>query len=106
MATIIPATKARNNFFDILDSVFYEGKEFVVEKNGESFARIVPEKKRPTPEEVDKILAEVRSVFGTKKQKYWGVMDTPEWKRREKRSFKELYKKAERIDAVLKAKIK
>lgn len=93
MVTVIPATKARNNFFDILNAVIYKGEEFVVEKDGEGRARIMPEPKRPSAEEIDKILADVREVFAkSAKRKYWGVMDTPAWKRKERRYLERLSK--------------
>lgn len=93
MATVIPATKARNKFFDILDAVIYKGEEFVVEKNGAGRVKIVPEPKRPSPKEIEKILADVREVFAkSAKRKYWGVMDTPAWKKKERRYLKRLSK--------------
>lgn len=98
MATVIPATKARNNFFDILNAVIYKGEEFVVEKSGEGSVRIVPELKRPSPEEIDRVLARVRKVFGTKRPKYWSVMDTPAWKKKERKYLKDLYKRVNKYD--------
>lgn len=93
MATVIPATKARNNFFDILNAVIYKGEEFVVEKSGEGSVRIMPEPKRPSPEEIDKILSEFKRVFGKHaRRKYWGVMDTPAWKKKERRYLERLSK--------------
>lgn len=94
MPTVIAATKARNNFFDILDSVKYKGEEFVVEKNGEPVAMVSPMPAKRSPEEIDRIIADVRKVFAkSKRRKYWSVLGTPEWKRREKAYFKSLYKR-------------
>lgn len=91
MVTVIPATKARNKFFDILNAVIYKGEEFVVEKNGAGRVKIIPEPKRPSPKEIDKILDEFKRVFGKHaRRKYWGVMDTPAWKRKERRYLKRL----------------
>lgn len=99
MATVIPATKARNNFFDILDAVIYKGEEFVVEKNGAGRAKIVPEPKRPSPEEIDKILDEFKRVFGKHaRRKYWGVMDTPAWKKKEAKYLENLYKRVNKYN--------
>lgn len=93
MATVIPATKARNNFFDILNAVIYKGEEFVVEKNGEGRVKIIPETPRRSPEEVKKILANFRKTFAkAARRKYWGVMDTPAWKRKERRYLERLSK--------------
>lgn len=97
MATVIPATKARNRFFDLLDEVIYKGEEIVVEKVGAGRVRIVPEKKKPTPEEIDRILADVRKVFAkSKKRKYWSVVDTPAWRRKESRYLENLHKRVNR----------
>lgn len=98
MVTVIPATKARNNFFYILNAVIYKGEEFVVEKNGEGSVRIMPEPKRPSPEEIDRVLARVRKVFGTKRPKYWSVIDTPAWKKKERKYLKDLYKRVNKYD--------
>lgn len=97
MATVIPATKARNRFFDLLDEVIYKGEEIVVEKAGAGKVRIVPEKEKPTPEEIDRILANVRKVFAkSKKRKYWSVVDTPAWRRKEARYLENLHKRVNR----------
>jgi hypothetical protein len=32
MKNVISATEARNNFFEMLNSVIYKGEEFIVEK--------------------------------------------------------------------------
>lgn len=105
MATVIPATKARNRFFDLLDSVIYEGEEFIIEKAGAGKVRIVPEEKEPTPEQVDKILADVRKVFAkSKKRKYWSVLDTPAWKKKETKYLEDLYKRVNRTDLLSKNK--
>lgn len=98
MTQIIPATKARNRFFDILDDVIYKGEEIVIEKAGAGKVRIIPEEKEPTPEEIDKTLAEFKRVFAKDaKRKYWSVFDTPAWKRKEAQYLKNLHKKLEGI---------
>lgn len=93
MATVIPATKARNNFFEILDLAMYEGKEFIIEKDGKPAAKVSPVVPKRDPKEIDKILAGVRKAFASsKRRKYWGVMDTPAWKRKERRYLERLSK--------------
>lgn len=93
MATVIPATKARNKFFDILNAVIYKGEEFVVEKNNAGRVKIIPETPKRSPEEVRKILANFRKTFAkAAKRKYWGVIDTPAWKKKERRYLERLSK--------------
>lgn len=98
MVTVIPATKARNKFFDILNAVIYKGEEFVVEKNGAGRVRIMPVKRKPTSREIDRVLDEFKRVFGKKRPKYWGVMDTPAWKRKEAKYLENLYKRVNKYD--------
>lgn len=98
MATVIPATKARNKFFDILNAVIYKGEEFVVEKNGEGRVRIMPVKDKPSPGEIDRVLARARKVFGTKRPKYWSAVETPAWRKKERKYLKELHKKVNKYD--------
>lgn len=89
----IPATKARNRFFELLDLVQYKGEEFIVEKDGEPAARLVPAEKMKSPEEIKKILRDVRKVFkNSPKRKYWSVMDTPAWKKKERKYLENLSK--------------
>lgn len=92
MKSPIPATEARNRFFEILNAVIYKGEEFIIEKSGEGRARIIPDKTKPSPEEIDRVLDEFKRVFGTKRPKYWGVTETPAWKRKERRYLKRLSK--------------
>jgi len=94
MANILSATEARNNFFDILNSVIFKGEEFVVKKENAGMVRIIPEKPvRPTAEEIDKVLADLRKIFAkTKKKKYWSVLDTPSWKKKERKYLENLSK--------------
>lgn len=94
MANILSATEARNNFFDLLNSVIFKGEEFVVKKMGAGMVRIIPEKpNRPTPEEIDKTLREFRRVFAkSAKRKYWSVLDTPAWKKKERKYLEDLSK--------------
>jgi len=98
MKSPIPATEARNRFFEILNAVIYKGEEFIVEKSGEGRVRIVPDKTKPSPEEIDRVLAKARKVFGTKRPKYWSVVETPVWKKKERKYLKELYKRVNKYD--------
>jgi len=38
----ISATDARNNFFSLIDQSMFEGKSFIVEKNGRPWANLTP----------------------------------------------------------------
>lgn len=92
--TVIPATEARNRFFEILNAVIFKGEEYVVEKEHAGRVRIVPEeRKKPTAEEIEKTLAQLRRVFGKyKRRKYWSVLDTPAWKKKERKYLEDLSK--------------
>ena len=93
MKNVISATKARNNFFEILNSVIYKGEEFVVEKKDAGTVRIVPDKPKHSPEEIEKTLKEFRRVFAkSAKRKYWSVIDTPAWKKKERKYLENLSK--------------
>ena len=78
----------------MLNSVIYKGEEFVIEKEDAGSVRIVPEvRKRPTADEIEKTLAQLRRVFGKyKKRKYWSVLDTPAWKKKERKYLQNLSK--------------
>ena len=94
MKHVLSATEARNNFFEMLNSVIYKGEEFIVEKEDAGSVRIVPAvRKRPTADEIEKTLAQLRKVFGKyKKRKYWSVLDTPSWKKKERKYLENLSK--------------
>jgi len=93
MKNIISATEARNNFFEILNAVIYKGEEFIVEKRDAGSVRIVPAKPRHSPEEIDKILKDFRKTFAkAAKRKYWSVIDTPAWKKKERKYLEDLSK--------------
>lgn len=89
---IFSATDARNHFFEILNAVIFKGEEVVVEKSDAGRVRIIADRPtRPSSEEIDKILANVRRVFAkSKKRKYWSVLDTPAWKRKERKYLDDL----------------
>jgi len=81
----ISATDARNRFFELLNLAMYKGEEFLVEKDGKPAAKVVPVDTQKSPEEIKATLAEFRRVFAkSAKRKYWSVLDTPAWKRKEK----------------------
>jgi antitoxin (DNA-binding transcriptional repressor) of toxin-antitoxin stability system len=93
MKNIISATEARNNFFEILNAVIYKGEEFVIEKKDAGSVKIVPDRPKHSPEEVTKILKEFRKVFAkSAKRKYWSVIDTPDWKKKERKYLEDLSK--------------
>lgn len=94
MKHTIAATEARNKFFEILNAVMHKGEEFVVEKDGKPAAKVIPiDEERKSPEEIDRILKEMRDVFKKhKKRKYWSVIDTPAWKKKERKYLENLSK--------------
>lgn len=91
MSTILSATEARNRFFELLDLSLYRGEEFTIEKDGKPAVKISPVTKEKSPEEIKKILAEFRKTFAkAAKRKYWSVIDTPAWKRKERKYLENL----------------
>lgn len=90
---ILSATEARKNFFDILNAVIFKGEEFTITKADAGSVRIIRERKKPTPEEIKKTLAEFRKTFAkAARRKYWSVLDTPAWKKRERKYLEDLSK--------------
>lgn len=93
MKNILSATEARNRFFEILNAVIYKGEEYIVRKKDSGSVKIVPDKPRLSPEEIDKTLKEFRRVFAkAAKRKYWSVIDTPAWKKKERKYLENLSK--------------
>lgn len=93
MRNILTATEARNRFFEMLNSVMYKGEEFVIEKDGKPAMKVSPVTAKKNSEEIKKILREFRKVFEkTKKRKYWSVVDTPVWKKKERSYLENLSK--------------
>ena len=75
----------------MLNLAIYKGEEFTVEKNGKPAVKITPVAGRKSPEEIKKILTDVRKVFRkSAKRKYWSIIDTPAWKKKEKVYLKKL----------------
>jgi len=86
MKNVISATEARNNFFEMLNSVIYKGEEFIVEKDGKPAVKVSPVITKRDPKEIDKVLRDFKRVFAkSAKRKYWSVIDTPAWKKKERR---------------------
>ena len=87
------ATEARNRFFEILNAVIFKGEEYVIEKEDAGRVRIVADRpKKPTAEEIEETLATLRKVFGKRRRKYWSVLDTPAWKKKERKYLENLSK--------------
>ncbi len=87
------ATEARNRFFEILNLVMYKGEEVVIEKDGKDAVRMVREKPKPSAAEVNRILKDLRKTFAkSAKRKYWSVIDTPAWKKKESKYLENLSK--------------
>lgn len=93
MNNTLSATEARNRFFELIDLAIYKGEKFTVEKDGKPAIDITPAAARKSPEEIGKILADVRKVFAkAAKRKYWSVIDTPAWKKKERKYLADLSK--------------
>ncbi len=91
MKNILSATEARNNFFEMLNSVIYKGEEFIVEKDGKPAVRVSSANPQRDPKTIEKVLKDIRRVFAkSAKRKYWSVIDTPAWKKKERRYLKRL----------------
>lgn len=91
MKNIISATEARNNFFEMLNSVIYKGEEFIVEKDGKPAVKVSSAVPKRDPKEIDKVLKDFRRVFAkAAKRKYWSVIDTPAWKKKESKYLADL----------------
>lgn len=90
---VLSATEARNNFFEILNAVIFKGEEVVVMKKDAGSVRIVSEKTKYSTAETKKILADFRKAFaGAAKRKYWSIIDTPAWKKKERKYLEDLSK--------------
>lgn len=91
MANVLSATEARNRFFEILDLVRYKGEEIVIEKDGKPAVKVSPVPATKSPEEIDRILSGMRKIFAkSAKRKYWSIIDTPAWKKKEAKYLKDL----------------
>lgn len=91
--TTLSATDARNRFFELLNLAMYKGEEFLVEKDGKPAVRLVPVEEKKSPEEVVKILADFKKTFAkAAKRKYWSVLETPAWKKKERKYLENISK--------------
>lgn len=64
-----------------------------MEKDGRAAVKLVPVEEKKSPEEIKKILADFRKAFAkSAKRKYWSVLDTPAWKRKERKYLKNISK--------------
>lgn len=98
MKNILSATEARNNFFEILNAVMYKGEEFVVEKDGKPAATVSPLPAKKSAKEIENILADFRKTFAkSAKRKYWSIIDTPAWQKKERKYLRNLPAKVNRI---------
>lgn len=89
----LSATDARNRFFELMNLAMYRGEEFLVEKDGKPAMRLLPPEEKKSPEEIKTILADVRRVFAkSAKRKYWSVLDTPAWKRKDRKYLENISK--------------
>lgn len=89
--TTLTATEARKRFFEILNAVIFTGEEVVIKKENAGSVRIIRDKINPTTERIDEVLKDIRKVFAkSRKRKYWSVLDTPAWKKKESKYLEEL----------------
>lgn len=64
-----------------------------MEKEDAGSVRIMRERKKPSAEEIKKTLGEFRKTFAkAAKRKYWSVLDTPAWKKKERKYLENLSK--------------
>ncbi len=90
---VISATDARNRFFELVNLAMYRGDEFLVEKDGRPAAKLVPARQESSLEETRKILTDIRKVFAkSARRKYWSAIETPAWKRKQKKYLNNLSK--------------
>lgn len=93
MNTTLSATDARNRFFELIDLAVYQGKTFTIEKDGKPAVEIVPKIQKKSKGEITKILADMRRIFAkSAKRKYWSVIETPAWKKKERKYLERLSK--------------
>ncbi len=93
MNTVISATEARKRFFEIIDWARQEGREIIIEKDGSPAVKISSAKEDRSPEEVKKILREFRGAMKPyRKRKYWSVLETPAWKKKDQKYMEDLAK--------------
>lgn len=92
MKTILNATEARNKFFEIINAVLDKGEEFIIKRDGTPVVRVTSvEPHRKSPEEIIKNMREFRKVFAkSAKRKYWSVLETPAWKKKDRKYLKDL----------------
>lgn len=77
----------------MINSVIYKGEEFIVEKDGKPAVKVSSARLQRDPEEIDKVLKDFRRVFAkSAKRKYWSVIDTPAWKKKERKYLENLSK--------------
>lgn len=93
MNTTLSATEARNRFFELLDLAKYRREKFTIEKDGEVVATINPVDNKKSPEVISKVLEQFKRVsVKAAKRKYWSVLDTPAWKKKERKYLHDLSK--------------
>lgn len=93
MNTTLSATDARNRFFELIDLAVYQGKTFTIEKDGRPAVEIVPKIQKKSAGEIDRILTQFRKAFArSAKRKYWSVIETPAWKKKERKYLERLSK--------------
>lgn len=81
----ITATEFRNRCFELLN-LASRGNEFVIEKDGRPAARLIPYTHKISTKKVKKIFLNFRSAFSKiKKNKPWSVLETDDWKKRERK---------------------
>lgn len=94
MKTILNATEARNRFFEMINAVLDKGEEFIIKRDGTPVVRVTSvEPHKKSPEEITKIMREMREIFAkSRKRKYWSVLETPAWKKKERKYLENLSK--------------
>lgn len=89
----LPATEARNRFFEIIDLVRHKGEEIIIEKDGKPAVKVSPLPAAKSPEEIKEILLRFRRVFArSARRKYWSILDSPAWRKKEAKYIEDLSK--------------
>lgn len=89
MNMIFTATEARKRWFDILDEVETRSKSVGVMKEGRLVAKVVPVLIK-SKSEIRAILSGLTKIFGTVRTKYTSVLDTPAWRKKERKYLRRI----------------
>lgn len=91
MNSVISATEARKRFFEIIDWARATEGEIVIEKDGQPAVVLSGAKPVKTKKEIREIIANFRRLMSKyPREKYWSVLDTPQWRKKDRAYLKSL----------------